>query len=144
MQKLALWGQRLNSEIVWTLPRSAELEQCRKLTSHTRNFKSCGVSRYSRIRASRAEIRKIERFVFLDRAVIHHRHENLAKVGVEFDTVRALFPEDKELYDGAGFWLQMHVQIAVRKVENIRGVLRIPSYELVANGIPQDIYSPTH
>ena len=77
---------------------------------------------------------------FLDRAVIQHLHENLAEIGVEYDTVRALFPEGEELYPKAGFWKKTHVQIAVRKVEQIRGVFRLPIHELREGGIPDGVY----
>ena len=77
---------------------------------------------------------------FLDRAVIQHLHGNLAQIGVEYDTVRALFPEGEELYPKAGFWKKTHVQIAVRKVEQIRGVFRLPIHELQEYDIPEEIY----
>ncbi|WP_217896998.1 hypothetical protein [Granulicella rosea] len=83
---------------------------------------------------------------FLDREVMEHLHASYKIVSKktngsvkEFDTVRALFPEGKELYPGAGFWDKTHVQIAVKEVAQIRGVFRVPIRELKALNIP-DVY----
>lgn len=43
-----------------------------------------------------------------------------------FDTVRGMFTEGAELYPGAAFYHQSHVQIAVRNRECIRGVFYPP------------------
>jgi hypothetical protein len=78
---------------------------------------------------------------FLDKAVITHLHENLKEAGVpDYDTIRALFPEGQELYPGAGFREKTHVQIAVRTLSQIRGVFRVPQYELEEFEIPGSIY----
>jgi hypothetical protein len=78
---------------------------------------------------------------FLDRAVITHLHESLKKAGIrDYDTLRALFPEGRELYTGAGFWERTHVQLAVRTQESIHGVFRVPQFQLKRAGIPLDIY----
>ncbi len=83
---------------------------------------------------------------FLDRAVIDHLHASYKLASEhsggkirEFDTVRALFPEGKPLYEGAGFREKTHVQIAVRVPEQIRGVFRVPARELDDLRIP-DVY----
>jgi hypothetical protein len=80
---------------------------------------------------------------YLDPAVIDHLHKNYRELSTatsgrtpEFDTVRALFPEGKPLYERAGFWEKTHVQIAVRNSAQIRGVFRIPARELLELGIP--------
>ena len=54
----------------------------------------------------------------------------------EFDTVRALFPEGGPLYPTAGFLTKTHVQIAVRNLNQIRGVFRVPSQELEELDLP--------
>lgn len=41
-----------------------------------------------------------------------------------YDTVRAPFPEDDELYEGAGFRIRNHIQIAVRNPNCIKGYFR--------------------
>jgi hypothetical protein len=58
---------------------------------------------------------------FLDKSVIDHLHKGYKEASEatqnrirEFDTVRALFPEGKALYEDAGFLEKTHVQIAVR------------------------------
>jgi hypothetical protein len=83
----------------------------------------------------------------LDRAVIDHLHrvyrESSSKDGgktKEFDTVRALFPEGEAIYEGAGFWEKTHVQIAVRKPEQVLGVFRVPVHQRLAMKLP-DFYS---
>lgn len=80
---------------------------------------------------------------FLDRAVIDHLHQSYAAASREshgriqlFDTVRALFSEGVPLYPGAGFYEKTHVQIAVTKPQQIRGVFRVPLEELMDLKIP--------
>jgi hypothetical protein len=60
---------------------------------------------------------------FLDRAVFEDMHsERLLGEGLpDYQTVRASFPEGNELYPGAGFTEQNHIQIAVRDPSVIRG-----------------------
>jgi hypothetical protein len=78
---------------------------------------------------------------FLDRAVITHLQNNMNAAGIkDYDTLRALFPEGDELYPGAGFLKKTHVQIAVRNLDNIRGIFRVPARELKAHGIRENIY----
>jgi hypothetical protein len=73
----------------------------------------------------------------LDRAVLEHLHFIYKSVSnKEFDTVRALFPEGDRLYENAGFFEKTHVQIAVRKPEQILGVFRIPGHQLAELGLP--------
>jgi len=85
---------------------------------------------------------------YLDRAVIDHLHQVYASASErsggktrEFDTVRAMFPEGRPLYDEAGFREKTHVQIAIRdpKQEQILGVFRVPSHQLKQLSLP-DIY----
>jgi hypothetical protein len=83
----------------------------------------------------------------LDRAVVDHLHElykqaSKASQGKvkEFDTVRAMCPEGEPIYEDAGFLEKTHVQIAVKNMTQIRGVFRLPSYQLEALKIP-DLYS---
>ncbi len=61
----------------------------------------------------------------LDRAVIEFLHISIAKNRLQpFDTVRCIFPEGEELYEGAGFRKKTHIQIAVRNPEMIKGYFR--------------------
>lgn len=76
----------------------------------------------------------------LDRAVITHLHESNKEAGIHYDTVRALFPEGEQLYPSAGFWKKTHVQIAVRNIEQIRGIFRVPENELKKLNISGAIY----
>ncbi len=73
---------------------------------------------------------------YLDCAVIKHLHDNLDADSREkrlrgevpdlepFDTVRGLFHEGTQLYDGGGFYTHTHAQIAVRSTDSIRGFFR--------------------
>ncbi|OYW50991.1 MAG: hypothetical protein B7Y36_07500 [Novosphingobium sp. 28-62-57] len=73
---------------------------------------------------------------YLDCAVIKHLHDNLEADAREkrlrgevpdlepFDTVRGLFHEGTQLYDGGGFYTHTHAQIAVRSTGSIRGFFR--------------------
>lgn len=73
---------------------------------------------------------------YLDCAVIEHLHDNLdadardkrlrgAVPDLEpFDTVRGLFLEGTQLYNGGGFFTHTHAQIAVRSTDSIRGFFR--------------------
>jgi hypothetical protein len=83
----------------------------------------------------------------LDRAVIDHLHsiyQEAAKKSpgkaVEFETVRALFPEGKEIYPSSGFREKTHVQIAVKKMTNILGVFQIPQHQLETYKLPRNLY----
>jgi hypothetical protein len=46
-----------------------------------------------------------------------------------YTTVRALFPEGKELYPGAGFLNKTHIQISVRELRQVLGVFRLPEWQ---------------
>lgn len=64
----------------------------------------------------------------LDRAVIESLHQ--AREEQEdrpFDSVRAVFPEGRALYDGAGFRSHSHTQICVRNPNCIKGYFRVLS-----------------
>lgn len=71
----------------------------------------------------------------LDRAVIeatHYLQSQLVKEGkapYEFDTVRAVFVEGKELYENAGFCTKNHIQICVRNPNCIKGYFRVTEPE---------------
>jgi hypothetical protein len=78
---------------------------------------------------------------FLDRAVITHLQDGMKAAGIkDYDTLRALFPEGDELYPGAGFWMKTHVQVAVRNLECIQGVFRVPQHQLKQAAMPDTIY----
>jgi hypothetical protein len=81
---------------------------------------------------------------YLDNAIIDHLHQSYKRASDlsggrirEFDTVRALFPEGEPLYENAGFLEKTHVQIAVKKPEQVLGVFRIPAYKLRELGMPE-------
>lgn len=58
----------------------------------------------------------------LDCQVIQALHQFREDQGLlPYDSVRAPFLEDKPLYEGAGFRLKNHIQIAVRKIDCIKG-----------------------
>ena len=62
----------------------------------------------------------------LDCAVIEAVHQYRGDAGeVPFDSVRAMFTEGRELYDGAGFQEKNHVQICVRNPNCIKGYFRV-------------------
>ncbi len=59
----------------------------------------------------------------LDCAVIRMAHSYMQKsTGIHFDSVRAAFWEGDELYEGAGFRKQNHIQIAILNPNCIKGV----------------------
>jgi hypothetical protein len=59
----------------------------------------------------------------LDCAVVRMAHSYIQKSqGIHFDSVRAAFWEGDELYEGAGFRKQNHIQIAVLNPNCIKGV----------------------
>ena len=81
---------------------------------------------------------------YLDRAVINHLHSTFRRLSEEngrdedeFDTVRAMFPEGDPIYPGAGFLKKTHVQIAVRKQEQVLGIFRVPDWQRSKVGLPQ-------
>ena len=71
---------------------------------------------------------------YLDCAVIEMVHELRKSANdrnskeqklPEYDTVRAMFAEGKNLYDGAGFRQKTHVQICVRNLACIKGYFKV-------------------
>jgi hypothetical protein len=71
----------------------------------------------------------------LDCAVMNYLYE-IVETAQESDpksqpyaTVRAMFPEGKELYPGAGFRSKTHIQLCVRVPMQILGVFRIPEWQ---------------
>jgi hypothetical protein len=68
----------------------------------------------------------------LDCAVIEHLHAIYEAHGGSIETVRAVFPEGQEIYPGAGFDAKTHIQIAVRNLDCIKGVFRVPATHLLA------------
>jgi hypothetical protein len=59
----------------------------------------------------------------LDCAVIRMAHSYMQEsCGIHFDSVRAAFWEGDELYEGAGFRKQNHIQIAILNPNCIKGV----------------------
>ena len=65
---------------------------------------------------------------FLDCAVIRHLHEIYKDPSKNtqqlepFDTVRGIFTEGGDLFEGSGFQRKTHVQIAVCNLDCIRGI----------------------
>jgi hypothetical protein len=63
----------------------------------------------------------------LDCAVINYLHRLEAKEKKPpFDTVKGIFIEAPDLYPGSAFGSKNHVQIAVRNLDCIKGVFRVP------------------
>jgi hypothetical protein len=58
----------------------------------------------------------------LDCAVIRYAHELGKASGLVFDSVRSAFLEGDELYTGAGFRKENHIQIAVLNPDCIKGI----------------------
>ncbi|TDW96035.1 hypothetical protein [Dinghuibacter silviterrae] len=72
----------------------------------------------------------------LDCAVIKMVHQFFHKEGLApFDSVRALFPEGRALYNGAGFRENTHIQIAIRNPNMIKGYF-LPRRETKWSGYP--------
>ena len=66
----------------------------------------------------------------LDCAVIEHLYAIYEAHGGSIETARAAFPEGREIYPGAGFDEKTHIQIAVRNLDCIKGVFRVPETHL--------------
>jgi hypothetical protein len=58
----------------------------------------------------------------LDCAVIRYAHKLAKEEEMEFDSVRAAFWEGEELYEGAGFRKENHIQLAILNPNCIQGV----------------------
>jgi hypothetical protein len=67
----------------------------------------------------------------LDCAVINHLH-NVREVERlnPFDTVRGVFVEGTQIYEGSGFREKAHIQICVGNPEMIKGVFRVRDEDL--------------
>lgn len=67
----------------------------------------------------------------LDCAVINYFHELREQLNQRsFDTVRGVFVEGDPIYQTAGFHHKTHIQIAVRNLQQIKGVFRVPDDHL--------------
>ena len=68
---------------------------------------------------------------YLDCAVIRYLHRSREEAGLPLaDTVRGVFIEGEALYEGSGFHDKTHIQIAVRTLDCIKGVFRVPEHHL--------------
>ena len=82
----------------------------------------------------------------LDCAVIKHLHRARQRLSesepsiLSYQTVRALFVEGTELYEGAGFHDKTHVQICVIDQRRILGVFRLPAWHQKMLGIDRTLY----
>lgn len=65
-----------------------------------------------------------QRMVIGYHPVINWSLAELAKVGMEYQTVRGVFVEGQPAYPGAGIMLKSHVQVAVRDQRCIIGFFR--------------------
>lgn len=67
----------------------------------------------------------------LDCAVLNYLHYLQAEEQrPAFDTVKGIFIESPDLYPGSAFGAKNHVQIAVRNLDSIKGVFRVPDSHL--------------
>ncbi len=58
----------------------------------------------------------------LDCAVVQYAHKIAKTKGIQFDSVRSAFWEGEDLYSGAGFKAQNHIQIAILNPNCIKGI----------------------
>jgi hypothetical protein len=66
-----------------------------------------------------------------DCAVVNYLHRLEAERGdPPFDSVKGIFIEAPDLYPGSGFGSKNHIQIAVRNLDCIKGVFRVPKAHL--------------
>lgn len=67
----------------------------------------------------------------LDCAVINYVHRLEAEEKkLPFDTVKGIFIEAPDLYPGSAFGSKNHIQIAVRNLDCIKGVFRVPKTDI--------------
>ncbi len=67
----------------------------------------------------------------LDCAVFDQLHNIIKnKKETPVDTIRGVFTEGEEAFEGAGFKEKTHIQICVRNHFNIKGVFRVPEDQL--------------
>lgn len=70
----------------------------------------------------------------LDCAVLNYLHQIRAdKKQPSVDSIKAIFQEPPELYPGSAFMDKNHIQIAVRNLDCIKGVFRVPENHLDPN-----------
>lgn len=66
----------------------------------------------------------------LDCAVINWLHSILALENTKLDSVRGVFIEGAPLFPSSGFYRKTHTQIAVRNLDCIKAVFRVPESQL--------------
>ncbi len=82
----------------------------------------------------------------LDCAVIKHLHRARRQMTEQdptiaaYETVKALFVEGDELYQGAGFHDRTHTQICIINQRRIFGVFRLPSWQQSLLEFPTALY----
>ncbi|GBQ54066.1 hypothetical protein NO263_04245 [Gluconacetobacter entanii] len=80
-------------------------------------------------RDSRHDVNSDKLFRNLDCAVIRYLHDSIEAPEshlAPYDTVRGLFQEGGELYPGSAFREKTHTQIAIRNLDCIKGIFRLP------------------
>lgn len=77
-------------------------------------------------------VNRPEKFLHpLDCAVINYLHEiRASNKQPPIDSIKAIFQEPPNLYPGSAFMEKNHVQIAVRNLDCIKGVFRVPMKHL--------------
>ena len=73
---------------------------------------------------------------YLDCAVLNAYLGLAGEQGDEYDSVRGVFLEGGEVYPGAGFQMESHIQLAVRNPRCIVGVFQPVDYTLPAEDEP--------
>lgn len=66
----------------------------------------------------------------LDCAVVNWLHSILALENTRLDSVRGVFIEGAPLFPNSGFYKKTHTQIAVRNLDCIKAVFRVPESQL--------------
>ena len=128
--------QKLQGRIAdpWVIGAVIDLGNCLDLSTHAGvqlvrlAYDSLSKSGISKLPSNTPRGRR-----FLDCAVIRHLHAAAEdpRSGLRpFDTVRGLFTEGEPAFPGSSFLAKTHVQVAVRNLEMIKGIFRVPDRQL--------------
>jgi hypothetical protein len=139
-ERALIWAEKLKSmgkvKTPFVIGVALELGNCLNLvrSRHLQLLQSSYANLFASTKSAGAEMPRNKSVVkggdllirTLDCAVIEFLHlTNKESRNLEFDTVRGVFFEDKELYENAGFKVGNHIQICVRNLNMIKGYFRV-------------------
>lgn len=119
------WAEKRYDEEAAVVRASLRLGACLDLTdTRYTSLLKIAHQRLSQLHAARGESLPTNRGKarYLDCLVVNYVAEHILP---DIETVRATFIEGNAIYDGSAFFTQSHIQVCVRKPENVLGPIEL-------------------